>query len=122
MVIIMKKTPITLLPVDLRLYRRYFKMSNYFSYRFLAFVSLFAAVVLHFSCSEFNVVASFAGLSFVLLAYDNFKLSSRIEDRYRSDYIVEIERRVDRIDESLHCLKNKCSARTEVCNKSSTEV
>jgi hypothetical protein len=121
MVIIMKKTPITLLPVDLRLYKD-LKMSNYFSYRFLAFVSLFAAVVLHFSCSEFNVVASFAGLSFVLLAYDNFRLNSRIEERYQSDYIVDIERRVDRIDESLHCLKNKCSARTEVCNKSSTEV
>lgn len=81
-----------------------------FSYRFLSFIALFTSVVLHFVGFEFNIVSCFAGLSIVLLAYDNYTLRARIDEKHNWDYLADLERRVDRVDESLSCIKNKVNS------------
>lgn len=107
-----RPTKTQLLPLDLQylrfpIYRRYITMS--FSYRFLSFIALFTSVVLHFAGFEFSIVSCFAGLSIILLAYENHTLRARLDEKHNWDYIGDLERRVDRVDEGLACVRNKVS-------------
>lgn len=86
-----------------------------FSYRFLSFIALFTSVVLHFAGFEFSIVSCFAGLSIILLAYENHTLRARLDEKHNWDYIGDLERRVDRVDEGILCLRNKVDA----CKKNS---